>query len=59
MALLKGFNYAYDARRRQVLSGISPDEAVQQWMNVSPKLVSTLYKPLSDACVIPKALLIA
>lgn len=56
--LLKGFNRAYNARRQRVLGGLSPDETVRQRMKANPKLASTHYKPPSDACVLPKALLV-
>jgi hypothetical protein len=56
--VLKGFNRAYNARRQRVLGGLSPDEAVRQRMKANPKLASKCYKPPSDPCVLPKALLV-
>ena len=38
--VLKGFNRAYNARRRRVLGGLSPDEAARQRKKANPSLAS-------------------
>ena len=37
--LLRGFNQAYNARRKRVLKGTPPDEVVRQRLKAEPKLV--------------------
>ncbi len=56
--LPRGFDRAYDAIRRRVLKGVSPDEAVRRRMEAGPKLASKRYQPPSDPCVLPQAVLV-
>ena len=56
--LLVGFNSAYNARRQRVLGGRSPDEIVRKHLARDRGLANPSYRPLSDPCLMPKALLV-
>jgi transposase InsO family protein len=56
--LLAGFNSAYNARRQRVLDGRSPDEAVRERLARDQGLANPGYRPPSDPCVLPKAMLV-
>jgi transposase InsO family protein len=56
--LLVGFNSAYNARRQRVLNGRSPDEMVRERLKHNASLTSPAYRPPSDPCVMPKAMLV-
>jgi transposase InsO family protein len=56
--LLAGFNAAYDARRQRVLDGRSPDAIVRERLARDRSLANPGYRPPSDPCVLPKALLV-
>src|SRR5919206_20187 len=56
--LLAGFNQAYNARRQRVLDGRSPDEVVRERLAQDRSLASPGYRPPSDPCVLPKAMLV-
>jgi transposase InsO family protein len=56
--LLVGFNSAYNARRQRVLDGHSPDEIVRERLARDRGHANPGYRPPSDPCVMPKALLV-
>jgi transposase InsO family protein len=56
--LLAGFNSAYDARRRRVLDGRSPDEVVRERLAQDRSLANPGYRPPFDPCVLPRAMLV-
>ena len=56
--LLAGFNSAYNARRQRVLDGHSPAEVVRECLRRDTSLANPAYRPPSDPCVLPKALLV-
>ena len=56
--LLVGFNSAYNARRQRVLGGRSPDEVVREGLARDRSLAHPCYRPPSDPCVLPKAMLV-
>src|SRR5689334_18447482 len=56
--LLEGFNQAYNARRQRVLDGRSPDEVVRERLAQDRSLTNPGYRPPSDPCVLPKAMLV-
>jgi transposase InsO family protein len=56
--LLVGFNSAYNARRQRVLDGRSPDEIVRERLARDRERANPDYRPPSDPCVMPKALLV-
>jgi transposase InsO family protein len=56
--LLKGFNSAYNARRQRVLDGRSPDEIVGERLARDRGRANPGYRPPSDPCVMPKAMLV-
>src|ERR687885_2671553 len=53
-----GFNQAYNARRQRVLDGRSPDEVVRERLAQDRSLANPGYRPPSDPCVLPKAMLV-
>jgi transposase InsO family protein len=56
--LLEGFNQAYNARRQRVLDGRSPEEVVRERLAQDRSLTNPGYRPPSDPCVLPKAMLV-
>src|SRR3954466_1322628 len=56
--LLEGFSSAYNARRQRVLDGRSPDELVRERLAQGEGLANPGYRPPSDPCVLPKAMLV-
>src|SRR4051812_5423689 len=56
--LLAGFNSAYNARRQRVLGGSSPEAIVQERLGQDRGLANPGYRPPSDPCVLPKAMLV-
>jgi transposase InsO family protein len=56
--LLKGFNSAYNARRQRVLDGRSPEEVVRERLAQDRGLTNPGYRPPSDPCSLPKAMLV-
>jgi len=56
--LLEGFNSAYDARRQRVLDGRSPEEVVRERLAQDRGLANPGYRPPSDPCVLPRAMLV-
>src|SRR3954465_12194772 len=56
--LLAGFNSAYNARRQRVLDGRSPEEVVRERLGQDRDLANPGYRPPSDPCVLPKAMLV-
>ena len=56
--LLAGFNRAYNARRQRVLDGRSPEEVVRERLAQDRSLTNPGYRPPSDPCVLPKAMLV-
>src|SRR5919205_2200581 len=56
--LLAGFNQAYNARRQRVLGGRSPDEVVRERLAQDRSLANPGYRPPSDPCVPPRALVV-
>ena len=56
--LLEGFDQAYNARRQRVLDGRSPDEVVRERLAQDRSLANPGYRPPSDPCVLPKAMLV-
>jgi transposase InsO family protein len=56
--LLAGFNSAYNARRQRVLDGRSPEEVVRERLARDEGLANPGYRPPSDPCVLPKAMLV-
>jgi transposase InsO family protein len=56
--LLLGFNSAYNARRQRVLNGHSPDEVVRERLAQDRSPANPAYRPPSDPCLLPKALLV-
>ena len=56
--LLAGFNRAYNARRQRVLDGRSPDEVVRERLGRDQGLANPGYRPPSDPCVLPRAMLV-
>jgi transposase len=56
--LLAGFNRAYNARRQRVLDGRSPDEVVRERLQQDTSLANPGYRPPSDPCALPKAMLV-
>jgi transposase InsO family protein len=56
--LLEGFNSAYNARRQRVLDGRSPDELVRERLAQDEGLANPGYRPPSDPCVLPRAMLV-
>ena len=56
--LLVGFASAYNARRQRVLDGRSPDEVVRERLARGRGHANPGYRPPSDPCVVPKALLV-
>jgi hypothetical protein len=55
LALLKGFNQAYNRRRQRVLKGASPEQVVQRRLAAEPKLADVRFKP-PDPRAHPQAL---
>src|SRR4051812_6130017 len=56
--LLEGFNQAYNARRQRVLDGRSPEEVVRERLAQDRGLANPGYRPPSDPCVLPRAMLV-
>ena len=56
--LLAGFSSAYNARRQRVLGGRSPDEVVRGGLRQDTSLANPGYRPPSDPCALPKAMLV-
>jgi len=56
--LLAGFGSAYNARRQRVLDGRSPDEVVRERLRQDTSLANPAYRPPSDPCALPKAMLV-
>jgi transposase InsO family protein len=56
--LLDGFNSAYNARRQRVLDGRSPEEVVRERLRQDQGLANPAYRPPSDPCVLPRALVV-
>jgi transposase InsO family protein len=56
--LLVGFNGAYNARRQRVLDGRSPEEVVRERLARDKSLANPGYRPPSDPCILPKAMLV-
>jgi hypothetical protein len=56
--LLEGFSSAYNARRQRVLDGRSPEEVVRERLAQEPGLANPGYRPPSDPCVLPRAMLV-
>ena len=56
--LLAGLNQAYNARRQRVLDGRSPDEVVRERLAQDRSLANPGYRPPSDPCVLPRAMLV-
>jgi transposase len=56
--LLAGFNSAYNARRQRVLDGRSPEEVVRERLAHDQGLANADYRPPSDPCTLPKAMLV-
>ena len=56
--LLAGFNQAYNVRRQRVLDGRSPEEVVRERLAQEPGLANPGYRPPSDPCVLPRAMLV-
>jgi transposase InsO family protein len=56
--LLAGFNAAYNARRQRVLDGRSPEEVVRERLARDEGLANPCYRPPSDPCVLPRAMLV-
>src|SRR4051812_11598758 len=56
--LLAGFNSAYNARRQRVLGGSSPEAIVQERLGQDRGLANPGYRPPSDPCVLPRAMLV-
>src|SRR4051794_37534587 len=56
--LLEGFNQAYNARRQRVLDGRSPEEVVRERLAQERGLANPGYRPPSDPCVLPRAMLV-
>src|SRR3954465_14107272 len=56
--LLAGFDQAYDARRQRVLGGSSPEAIVQERLGQDRGLANPGYRPPSDPCVLPRAMLV-
>ena len=56
--LLKGFNSAYNTRRQRVLDGRSPEEVVCERLAHDQGLTNPAYRPPSDPCTLPKAMLV-
>ncbi len=57
--LLEGFNRAYNARRRRVLNGRSPEQTVRERLDRDAGLANPRYRPPPDPCALPKAMLVA
>jgi transposase InsO family protein len=53
-----GFSSAYNARRQRVLGGRSPDEVVREGLQQDTSLANPGYRPPSDPCALPKAMLV-
>src|SRR3954449_246380 len=56
--LLAGFNSPYNARRQRVLGGSSPEAIVQERLGQDRGLANPGYRPPSDPCVLPRAMLV-
>jgi transposase InsO family protein len=56
--LLAGFNAAYNARRQRVLGGSSPEGIARERLAQDRSLANPGYRPPSDPCVLPKAMLV-
>ena len=56
--LLLGFNAAYNARRQRVLDGRSPEQVAREGLARDQSLVNPSYRPPSDPCLMPKAMLV-
>ena len=56
--LLAGFNQAYNARPQRVLNGRSPEEVVRERLAQGEGLANPGYRPPSDPCVLPRAMLV-
>ncbi len=56
--LLVGFNGAYNARRQRVLDGRSPEAVVRERLARDKTLANPGYRPPSDPCILPKAMLV-
>src|SRR3954451_3121262 len=56
--LVEGFNQAYNARRQRVLDGRSPEEVVRERLAQDRGLANPGYRPPSDPCVLPRAMLV-
>ena len=56
--LLEGFDQAYNARRQRVLDGRSPEEVVRERSAQDRGLASPGYRPPSDPCALPRAMLV-
>jgi transposase len=52
------FSSAYNARRQRVLGGRSPDEVVREGLQQDTSLANPGYRPPSDPCALPKAMLV-
>jgi transposase InsO family protein len=56
--LLAGFSSAYNARRQRVLGGRSPEQVVRERLAQDVGLANPGYRPPSDPCVLPRAMLV-
>jgi hypothetical protein len=56
--LLEGFNPAYNARRQRVLDGRLSEEVVRERLAQDLGLANPDYRPPSDPCVLPRAMLV-
>src|SRR6476619_1560612 len=56
--LLAGFGQAYNARRQRVLDGRSPEEVVRERLAQDRGLANPGYRPPSDPCALPRAMLV-
>jgi len=56
--LLAGFNQAYNARPQRVLNGRSPEAVVRERLAQGEGLANPGYRPPSDPCVLPRAMLV-
>jgi transposase InsO family protein len=56
--LLVGFNCAYNIRRQRVLDGSSPEQVVRERLARDKSHANPGYRPPTDPCLMPKALLV-
>jgi transposase InsO family protein len=56
--LLAGFSSADNTRRQRVLGGRSPEEVGREGLARDRSLANLAYRPPSDPCVLPKAMLV-